>query len=58
MIEIGPLRLETETFVKLLREHTDWEDLHLAPALRDADPWGGSSALRSSPATTANCFGT
>ena len=43
---VGALRLEGETLLRHLEEHMLWEDLHLAPALRDADAWGEQRAAQ------------
>ena len=42
----GALRVEGEALLAKLREHMHWEDVHLAPALRDADAWGEERAER------------
>jgi hypothetical protein len=43
---VGPLRLEGELLLQRLQDHMLWEDLHLAPALRQADAWGDERARR------------
>jgi iron-sulfur cluster repair protein YtfE (RIC family) len=43
---VGALRLEGEELLRRLQEHMLWEDLHLAPALRQADAWGEERAAR------------
>lgn len=43
---VGELRVEGEKLLQTLREHMRWEDLHLAPALRQADAWGEERAAR------------
>jgi iron-sulfur cluster repair protein YtfE (RIC family) len=43
---VGALRLEGEALLHRLQEHMLWEDLHLAPALRQADAWGEERASR------------
>ncbi len=42
----GPMRLEGETLMERLLEHMHWEDLHLRPALCEADAWGQERAER------------
>lgn len=41
---LGALRLEGEALLARLKDHMFWEDLHLAPALREADAWGEERA--------------
>ena len=41
---LGALRLEGEALLRRLEDHLFWEDLHLAPALRQADAWGEARA--------------
>ena len=41
---VGALRLEGEALLDRLKDHMFWEDLHLAPALRQADAWGEERA--------------
>ena len=41
---IGGLRARAEDLLTTLREHMDWEDRYLAPALEDADAWGPERA--------------
>lgn len=43
---VGPLRLEGESLLRQLQDHMFWEDLHLAPALRQADAWGKERAAQ------------
>jgi len=43
---LGALRLEGEALLRCLQDHMLWEDLHLAPALRQADAWGEERAAR------------
>jgi hemerythrin-like domain-containing protein len=43
---LGALRLEGEALLKLLLEHMQWEDVHLAPALLRADPAGAERAAQ------------
>jgi hypothetical protein len=40
------LRAEGLSLLEVLEEHMRWEDLYLAPALRDADAWGQERAAR------------
>ena len=41
---LAALRLEGEALLRRLEDHLFWEDLHLAPALRQADAWGEARA--------------
>jgi len=43
---LGALRLEGEALLERLQAHMLWEDLHLAPALREADAWGEERAAK------------
>lgn len=43
---VRALRVEAETLLRQLEDHMFWEDLHLAPALRDADAWGEERAAQ------------
>jgi len=43
---LGALRLEGDALLRHLQDHMFWEDLHLAPALRQADAWGEERAAR------------
>ena len=43
---VGALRVEAEAFLHRLGDHLHWEDLHLAPALRQADAWGEERAAQ------------
>lgn len=43
---LGSLRLEGGTLLGTLREHMHWEDVHLRPALLEADAWGLERAER------------
>jgi hypothetical protein len=40
------LRSEGLSLLEVLEEHMRWEDLYLAPALRDADAWGKEREAR------------
>jgi hypothetical protein len=40
------LRAEGLSLLEVLQEHMRWEDLYLAPALRDADAWGEERAAK------------
>jgi hypothetical protein len=42
--QVGPLRLEGEHLLNRLLDHMYWEDVHLAPALRNAGTWGNTQA--------------
>ena len=42
----GAMRFEGETLMERLLEHMQWEDLHLRPALCEADTWGQERAER------------
>lgn len=44
--EAAELRSQAEALVTTLAEHMRWEDLYLAPALREADAWGLERAER------------
>ena len=39
-----PLRMQGEALLSQLRDHMDWEDAHLRPALLAADEWGEARA--------------
>ena len=41
---LGPLCEKTEVLLAGLRNHMSWEDLHLRPALLEADAWGRERA--------------
>lgn len=43
---VGALRREGEALLRRLQEHMLWEDIHLAPALRQADAWGEERAAK------------
>jgi len=43
---LAALRLEGEALLRRLEDHLFWEDLHLAPALRQADAWGEQRAAQ------------
>jgi hypothetical protein len=43
---VAALRLEGEELLRHLQDHLFWEDLHLAPALRQADAWGEQRAAQ------------
>ena len=43
---VGALRTEGRTLLEYLRRHTQWEDAHVAPALREAGTDGDEQAAR------------
>lgn len=43
---VEELRESGRTLLETLERHMGWEDLHLAPALREADAWGQERAER------------
>jgi iron-sulfur cluster repair protein YtfE (RIC family) len=43
---VGKLRQAATELLHALTRHMAWEDLHLVPALRDADAWGPERVAR------------